>query len=81
MKKDQYCICIYIFEKKKKALRNIYVALCTAADILYIPGIYMMQPLEGCAAYIIKQEGLGVEVRSTTTTGPSDILENPLPSQ
>lgn len=43
----------------------------------------MMQPLEGCAAYIIKQEGRGVEARSTTaaTTGPSDILENPLPSQ
>ncbi len=70
----------YIF-LKKLALRNIYVALCTAADILYVPGIYTMQPLEGCAAYIIEQEGLGVEVHTTTATRPSDILENPLPCQ
>lgn len=48
---------------------------------IYIPGIYTMQPLEGCAAYIIKQEGLGVEVRTTTYARPSDILENPLPCQ
>lgn len=34
-KKGQYCICIYIF-LEKLAWRNIYVALCTAADILYI---------------------------------------------
>ena len=47
----------------------------------HTPGIYTMQPLEGCAAYIIKQEGLGVEVHTTTATRPSDILENPLPSQ
>lgn len=41
-----------------------------------------MQPLEGCAAYIIKQGGLGVEVRATITTRlPSDILENQLPCQ
>lgn len=39
-----------------------------------------MQPLEGCAAYVIKQEGLGVQER-TTTTKPSDILENSLPCQ
>lgn len=41
-----------------------------------------MQPLEGCAAYNIKQEGQAVEVHSTSsTTRPLDILENPLPSQ
>lgn len=37
----------------------------------------MIQPLEGCAAYIIKQEGLGVEVLTTITTKPSDIRQNP----
>lgn len=40
-----------------------------------------MQPLEGCAAYIIQQEGLGVEVLTTNTIRPSNILENPLPCQ
>lgn len=79
MKMDQYCICIYISEKQIREI--IYVALCTAVDTLFILGIYMIQPLGGGAAYIIKQEGLGVEVRSTATTRPSDILENPLPSQ
>lgn len=82
-KKGQYCICIYIFEKislEKYLYSPMYSDRHITYIYIYIPGIYTMQPLEGCAAYIIKQEGLGVEV-CTATTRPSDILENPLPSQ
>lgn len=53
----------------------------SGGHILHIPSIYTMQPLEGCAAYIIKREGLGVEVHTTATTRPWDILEKPLPCQ
>lgn len=59
----------------------IFIYIYIYVYVIYIPGIYTMQPLEGCAAYIIKQEGQGVEVLTTTTTRPSDILENPLPCQ
>lgn len=48
----------------------------------YTPGIYRMQPLEGCAAYLIEREGAGVGGGGALLTPrPSDILQIPLPSQ
>lgn len=52
---------IYIFEKirlEKYLCSPMYSGGHTVFDI---PGIYTMQPLEGCAAYISKWEGLDVQ--------------------
>lgn len=55
------CVCIYIFEEKqnKTKQKNLCSPMYSGRHYLYIPGIYTMQPLEGHAAYIIKQEGPG----------------------
>lgn len=55
--KSQLCLHIYFWGKTKQ--KNLCSPMYSGRHYLYIPGIYTMQPLEGHAAYIIKQEGLG----------------------